>query len=306
MITALAGGVGASKLLAGLSLVAPPESISVITNTGDDIKLFSLYISPDTDIVIYSLAGIVNPEMGWGIKGDTFHCLKALQQLGGEGWFSLGDRDLATHLWRTQLLREGITLSEITERLRLTFGVSSRIIPMTHSYVPTQIVTDQGVLHFQEYLVKRRAEPRVKEIYFANIATAQPAPAVASAIAKAETVIICPSNPLISIGPILAVPGIRDLLLQTSAKVVAVSPVVGGRSLKGPTDRMLADLGREVSALEVARMYQDFLDVYVIDELDAHLRPAIEALGLRVEVTQTIMSGMAERVALAKMVLAAG
>jgi LPPG:FO 2-phospho-L-lactate transferase len=306
MITALAGGVGASKLLAGLSLVAPPESISVITNTGDDIKLFSLYISPDTDIVIYSLAGIVNPEMGWGIKGDTFHCLKALQQLGGEGWFSLGDRDLATHLWRTQLLREGITLSEITERLRLTFGVSSRIIPMTDSYVPTQIVTDQGVLHFQEYLVKRRAEPRVKEIYFANIATAQPAPAVASAIAKAETVIICPSNPLISIGPILAVPGIRDLLLQTSAKVVAVSPVVGGRSLKGPTDRMLADLGREVSALEVARMYQDFLDVYVIDELDAHLRPAIEALGLRVEVTQTIMPGIAERVALAKMVLAAG
>jgi LPPG:FO 2-phospho-L-lactate transferase len=306
MITALAGGVGASKLLAGLSLVVPPESISVITNTGDDIKLFSLYISPDTDIVIYSLAGIVNPEMGWGIKGDTFHCLKALQQLGGEGWFSLGDRDLATHLWRTQLLREGITLSEITERLRLTFGVSSRIIPMTDSYVPTQIVTDQGVLHFQEYLVKRRAEPRVKEIYFANIATAQPAPAVASAIALAETVIICPSNPLISIGPILAVPGIRDLLLQTSAKVVAVSPVVGGRSLKGPTDRMLADLGREVSALEVARMYQDFLDVYVIDELDAHLRPAIEALGLRVEVTQTIMPGIAERVALAKMVLAAG
>ena len=306
MITALAGGVGAAKLLTGLSLVVPPASISVITNTGDDIKLFSLYISPDTDIVIYSLAGIVNPETGWGIKGDTFHCLKAFQQLGGEGWFSLGDRDLATHLWRTQLLREGITLSEITERLRLTFGVSSRIIPMTDSYVPTQIVTDQGVLHFQEYLVKRRAEPRVKEIYFANIATAQPAPAVASAIALAETVIICPSNPLISIGPILAVPGIRDLLHQTSARVVAVSPVVGGRSLKGPTDRMLADLGREVSALEVARMYQDFLDVYVIDELDAHLKPAIEALGLRVAVTQTIMPGIAERVALAKMVLATG
>ena len=306
MITALAGGVGASKLLVGLSLVVPPESISVITNTGDDIKLFSLYISPDTDIVIYSLAGIVNPETGWGIKGDTFHCLKALQQLGGEGWFSLGDRDLATHLWRTQLLRERITLSEITERLRLTFGVQSRIIPMTDSYVPTQIVTDQGVLHFQEYLVKRRAAPQVKEIYFANIAAAQPAPAVASAIAQAETVIICPSNPLISIGPILAVPGIRDLLLQTSAKVVAVSPVVGGRSLKGPTDRMLTDLGREVSALEVARMYQDFLDVYVIDELDAHLKPAIEALGLRVEVAQTIMAGMAERVSLAKMVLATG
>ena len=306
MITALAGGVGASKLLAGLSLVVPPESISVITNTGDDIKLFSLYISPDTDIVIYSLAGIVNPETGWGVDGDTFHCLEAFQQLGGEGWFNLGDRDLATHLWRTELLRQGITLSEITERLRLRFGVAAHIIPMTDSYVPTQIVTDQGILHFQEYLVKRRAEPRVKEIYFANIATAQPAPAVASAIALAETVIICPSNPLISIGPILAVPGIRNLLRQTRAKVVAVSPVVGGRSLKGPTDRMLADLGREVSALEVARMYQDFIDVYIIDEQDAYLKPAIEALGLRVEVTQTIMTGITEKIALAKLVLAIG
>lgn len=305
MITALAGGVGASKLLVGLSRVVPPESITVITNTGDDIELFGLYISPDTDIVTYTLAGVVEPQTGWGIRGDTFHCLGVLQQFGAEGWFNLGDKDLATHIWRTQLLHQGITLSEITDRIRLSFRIATRIIPMTDAYVPTRIVSDEGVLHFQEYLVKRRAKPRVKEIYFQNIESAKPAPAVAPAIAEAKTIIICPSNPLISIGPILAVPGIRSLLRETKAKVIGISPVVGGKSLKGPTDRMLADLGREVSALEVARMYQDILDVYVIDEQDAHLRPEIEALGLRVEVTQTVMSGLRERIGLAKTVLAA-
>ncbi|MGH9904343.1 MAG: 2-phospho-L-lactate transferase [Pyrinomonadaceae bacterium] len=306
MITALAGGVGAAKLLTGLIRVVPPEEISVITNTGDDIVLFGLYISPDTDITIYSLAGVVNPQTGWGIENDTFHCFKGIQQLGGEGWFNLGDRDLATHIWRTALLRQGVTLSEITERMRQLFGLAARIIPMTDSYVPTRIVTDEGVLHFQEYLVKRRAEPRVKEIYFENINAAKPSPATVSAIGDAEMIIVCPSNPLISIGPILAVPGMRDLLRQTRAKVVAVSPVVGGKSLKGPTDRMLADLGYEVSALKVAGMYQDFLDVYIIDEQDAALRPALEALGVRVVVAQTVMLGIPEKVALAGAVLAAG
>lgn len=304
MITALAGGVGAAKLLSGLSRVVPPEEISIISNTGDDIELFGLHISPDIDINVYSLAGVVNQHTGWGIADDTFHCLKVLEKLGGENWFNLGDKDLATHIWRTELLRQGIQLSEITDRLRRSFGVASRIIPMTDAYVPTRIVTDEGVLHFQEYMVKRRTEPRVREIYFDNIAAAKPAPAVASAIAEAEMVVICPSNPLISIGPILAVPGLRDLLRQTKAKVVAVSPVVGGKSLKGPTDRMLAELGREVSALEVARMYQDFVDVYVIDEQDAQLRSEIEALGLHVEVTQTVMRGMPEKIALARAVLA--
>ncbi|MGH9874358.1 MAG: 2-phospho-L-lactate transferase [Pyrinomonadaceae bacterium] len=306
MITALAGGVGAAKLLTGLNRVVPSEEISIITNTGDDIVLFGLYISPDTDITVYTLAGIVNADTGWGIANDTFHCLKALERLGGERWFNLGDGDLATHIWRTELLQQGVTLAEITERMSKSFGVTARVIPMTNSYVPTRIVTDEGVLHFQEYLVKRRAEPRVKEIYFDNIASATPSPAAVWAIREAEMVIICPSNPLISIGPILTVPGMRDLLRQTKAMVVAVSPVVGGRSLKGPTDRMLADLGREVSALEVARMYQDFVDVYVIDEQDARLRPAIEALGLRVEVTQTVMRGITERVTLARTVLAVG
>lgn len=304
MITALAGGVGAAKLLTGLTQVVPPEEISVISNTGDDIELFGLHISPDIDITVYTLAGVVDKHTGWGIADDTFHCLKALESLGGQNWFNLGDRDLATHIWRTDLMRQGVPLSEITDRMRSSFGLAARVIPMTDSYVPTRIVTDEGVLHFQEYLVKRRAEPRVREIYFENIAGAKPTPPAVSAITDAEMVIICPSNPLISIGPILAVPGMRDLLRRTKAKVVAVSPVVGGKSLKGPTDRMLADLGREVSALEVARMYQDFIDVYIIDELDATLRAPIEALGLRVEVTQTVMRGVPEKVALARAVLA--
>lgn len=306
MITALAGGVGAAKLLLGLSHVVHPEEISVISNTGDDIELFGLHISPDIDITVYTLAGVVNQHCGWGIADDTFHCLKVLERLGGENWFNLGDQDLAIHIWRTEQLRQGVSLSEITDRLRRSFGVASRVVPMTDSYVPTRIVTNEGVLHFQEYLVKRHAEPRVKEIYFDNIDGAKPSPGAAKAIAEADVIIICPSNPLISIGPILAVPGMLDLLRQTKAQVVAVSPVVGGKSLKGPTDRMLADLGREVSALEVARMYQDFVDIYVLDEQDAQLKPEIEALGLRVEVLQTVMRGLPEKVALARTLLDLG
>jgi LPPG:FO 2-phospho-L-lactate transferase len=304
MITALAGGVGASKLLRGLSRVVAPENLTVITNTGDDIELLGLYISPDTDIVTYTLAGVVNPQTGWGIREDTFNCLEALTQLGAERWFNLGDKDLATHILRTQLLRQGLTLSEVADRFRLSLGVATRIIPMTNTYVPTRIVTQEGVLHFQEYLVKRHAEPRVKQIYFENIEAATPAPGVVQAIVDAEIIVICPSNPLISIGPILAVPGLRHLLRESQRKVVAVSPVVGGRSLKGPTDRMLADLGREVSALEVARMYQDLIGAFIIDEQDVELIPEIAALGPRVAVTQTVMSGLPEMIKLAEAVVA--
>jgi len=304
MITALAGGVGAAKLLTGLSRVVAPDKLAVIANTGDDIVLFGLHISPDIDINIYTLAGVVNPKTGWGVENDTFRCLQGLERLGCEGWFNLGDCDLAVHIWRTHLLRQGIPLTEITEQMRRMFGLASRIIPMTDTYVPTRIVTDEGELHFQEYIVKRSAQPHVKSIYFENIAAAEPPLAAVSAISEAELIVICPSNPLISIGPILAVPGMRNLLLKTKAEVVAVSPVVGGRSLKGPTDRMLADLGHEVSALEVARMYQDFVDVYIIDEQDTQLTPAIEGLGLRVKVTQTVMGGLQEKIELAKAVLA--
>ncbi len=244
MITALAGGVGASKFLEGLSRVAPPEEISIIVNTGDDIEMFGLYIAPDLDIVTYTLAGAVNPETGWGLAGDTFNCLEQL--LGytqTERWFNLGDRDLAAHIFRAQQLRQGLPLSEIAERLRTALGVKSRVLPMTDTHTPTTIITAEGEMHFQEYLVKRRAQPKVTGIRFEYIESAKPAPGVAEAVLSSDAIIICPSNPLISIGPILAVPGMRDLLERAEAPVVAISPVVGGASLKGPTDRMLADLG---------------------------------------------------------------
>jgi LPPG:FO 2-phospho-L-lactate transferase len=300
-ITALAGGVGASKLLEGLGRAIPPEDISIIVNTGDDIELFGLYIAPDLDIVTYTLADLVNPATGWGIKDDSFHCLEHLLcYTGSERWFNLGDRDLATHIFRTQMMREGRELSEIAEKVRTALGVKSRIIPMTDTHTPTTIITDEGDLHFQEYLVKRRAQPRVKGIRFENIEAARPAPGVAEAILEADAVIICPSNPLISIGPILAVPGILDLLKATKANRVAISPVVGGASLKGPTDQMLIDLGMESSAKQVAALYANFLDIFILDRRDEKTKEEIERLGMKVIVTDTVMTDADKKLALAK------
>ena len=306
MITALAGGVGASKFLDGLTRVAAPEEISIIVNTGDDIEMFGLYIAPDLDIVTYTLAGMVNRETGWGLAGDTFNCLEQL--LGytqTERWFNLGDRDLATHIFRAQQMRQGHTLSEIAERVRTALGVKSPILPMTDTHTPTTIITGEGEMHFQEYLVKRRAQPKVTGIRFENIESAKPAPGVAEAILQSDSVIICPSNPLISIGPVLAVPGLRDLLKQTKATVAAISPVVGGASLKGPTDRMLADLGVQVSAAQVARLYSDIADVFILDVQDETAKPEIENLGLKVCVTDTVMSGLEEKIRLAAVTLEA-
>jgi LPPG:FO 2-phospho-L-lactate transferase len=306
LITALAGGVGASKLLEGLSRAMPPEDISIVVNTGDDIELFGLYIAPDLDIVTYTLAGLVNPATGWGINDDSFRCLELLlRYTGDERWFNLGDRDLATHLFRTQRLRQGQKLSEIAETVRSALGVKSRILPMTDTHTPTTIMTDEGDLHFQEYLVKRRAQPAVRGIRFEHIETARPAPGVAAAILEAGAVIICPSNPLISIGPILAVPGMRDLLKDTKATRLAISPVVGGASLKGPTDRMLADLGMKVSAKQVAMLYAEFLDIFIIDRQDEEAKEEIEQLGMKVIVTDTVMSDADKKLALAKDVIAA-
>jgi LPPG:FO 2-phospho-L-lactate transferase len=306
MITALAGGVGASKFLDGLSRVAAPEEISIIVNTGDDIEMFGLYVAPDLDIVTYTLAGVVNPETGWGLAGDTFNCLEQL--LGytqTERWFNLGDRDLAAHIFRAQLMRQGRSLSEIAEGLRTALGVKSRILPMTDTHTPTTIITDEGEMHFQEYLVKRRAQPKISGIRFENIESAKPAPGIAEAIMRSDAIVICPSNPLISIGPILAVPGLRDMLERAEAPVVAISPVVGGASLKGPTDRMLADLGMQVSATQVAQIYSDIADVFILDVQDESAKPEIENLGLKVCVTDTVMSGLGEKVRLAKFTLEA-
>ncbi len=306
MIIALAGGVGASKLLDGLSRVVPAEDLSIIVNTGDDIELFGLYIAPDLDIVTYTLAGLVNPATGWGLAGDTFHCIDQLiDYTGGERWFNLGDRDLATHIFRTAQMRAGYSLTEIAGMIRSGLGVQSIILPMTDTHTPTMIVTDEGEMHFQEYLVKRRAQPRVKGIRFEKIESARPSAGVAEAIGQAEAVVICPSNPLISIGPILAVPGMRAMIEKTSATVIAVSPVVGGASLKGPTDRMLSDLGMEVSATQVARMYADLLDIYIIDRCDADAKSEIEDLGLKVIVAQTVMNDLSDKIGLAQTLIKA-
>lgn len=306
MITALAGGVGASKFLDGLTQAMAPEEISVIVNTGDDIEMFGLYIAPDLDIVTYTLAGVVNPDFGWGINSDTFYCLDLLLRYTEQDrWFNLGDRDLATHIFRTQMMRSGKTLTEIADQIRQTLGVKSRILPMTDTHTPTTIITEQGEMHFQEYLIKNRAQPVVEGIRFENIESAKPAPGVAEAILDAEALILCPSNPLISIGPILSVPGIRDLLKQTLAKVAVISPVVAGESLKGPTDKMLQDLGLEVTALQIAKLYEDIADIFVLDEQDKALQPVIESLGLKVVVTDTVMRNKEKKRNLAETTLTA-
>jgi LPPG:FO 2-phospho-L-lactate transferase len=304
MLTTIAGGVGASKLLEGLCRAISPEELSIIVNTGDDIELFGLYIAPDLDIVTYTLAGMVNPATGWGIQEDSYHCLdQLLRYCGDERWFNLGDRDLATHIFRTQMMRAGRSLSEVTEIIRKTLGVGARIIPMTDAHTPTIIISDEGELHFQEYLVRRRAQPRVRSIRFDKIETARPAPGIAEAILQAEAIIICPSNPLISIGPIFAVPGIIDLLKETKAPILAISPIVGGASLKGPSDRMMADLGMDVSAQQVSRIYAGLIDAYIIDQMDVAAKPVIEQAGLRVFVTDTVMQNADKKLELAKFTL---
>lgn len=302
-ITALAGGVGASKLLLGLYQEMDPEALTIIVNTGDDVVLHGLKISPDLDIVTYTLAGIVDAEKGWGIRGETFHALKRLAAYGRPDWFNLGDRDLATHIHRSALLEEGRTLSEAAESIRMALGVKAKILPMTDNPVPTIIETNEGAMHFQKYLVKRRAEPIVEGIRFTGVEQARPAPGVLEAIREAGRVIVCPSNPLISIGPILAVPGVRGELRARKDDVVAVCPIVGGKSLKGPSDKMLAQLGYEATASGVAKLYTDFSGTFVIDPLDKGQAAAISALGISVAIMPTVMKTLAQKRKLARALL---
>jgi LPPG:FO 2-phospho-L-lactate transferase len=302
-ITALAGGVGASKLLLGLYEVMDPSLLTTIVNTGDDIVLHGLKISPDLDIVTYTLAGIVDASKGWGFQGETFHALKRLAAYGRPNWFNLGDRDLATHIHRTALLSEGKTLSQAADSIRTALGVKSRILPMSDSPVPTIIDSNEGPLHFQEYLVKRRAEPIVKGIRFENVESARPAPGVLEAIRDADRILVCPSNPLISIGPILAVPGIRDELRARKEKVFAVCPIVGGKSLKGPSDKMLAQLGHDSTALGVVKLYAEFTGTFVIDPADKSHSAAISALGMKVAVFPTVMKTLSQKRKLARAIL---
>jgi LPPG:FO 2-phospho-L-lactate transferase len=303
MITALAGGVGAARFLTGLVRLVPEEELTVIVNTGDNITLHGLYISPDTDIITYTLAEIVGEKKGWGIRGDTFSCLDALKKLGEETWFKLGDKDIATHLYRTALLREGIKLSEVTKRIASAFGLKLAVLPMTDNVFETRIKTMEGDFHFEEYFVRRRARDEVLGVNFFGAEKAKPAPGVLDAIANSELIVICPSNPIVSIGTILEIKGIREGLLKTQARKVAISPIVGGSPIKGPADKLLRGLGHEVSAFGVAELYRDFLDTFVIDTVDSKERARIEELGVGVKVTNTIMGDLEAKVSLARTVL---
>jgi LPPG:FO 2-phospho-L-lactate transferase len=299
-ITALAGGVGAARLLAGLSSILPPSSLTVIVNTGDDFDWMGLRICPDLDTVVYTLAGRANPATGWGVRDDTFAMLDELSALGGPSWFRIGDRDLATHLHRTNLLRTGVPLSGATRSICIRRGVAARILPMCDSPVPTLVHTVEGDLPFQEYFVHRRCEPVVRGFSYENAGSARPAEGVLDAIDQADAVVVCPSNPFISIGPILAIPGIRDALRARTRAVMAVSPIIAGQAVKGPTAAMLAQLGHEVSAAGVAALYCDFAGVFVLDTADGGLVETVSRLGVEPRVTPVLMATDEARVDLAR------
>jgi len=303
LVTALAGGVGAARFLRGLVRVIDPVKLTVIVNTGDDEEFFGLSVSPDLDTITYTLAGAVDASKGWGLPDETFRCLNALGRYYPENWFGLGDADLATHLFRTQQLRQGKTLSEVTAATARTWNVASTVLPMSNDPVRTFVHTEAGALPFQEYFVKRRSEGTVSKVELRGIDTATAAPGVCEAIRSAHLVIFPPSNPIVSIGPILALPGVRAALRETAAPIIAISPLVAGKPIKGPADRLLSGLGIDVSVSGVAGLYRDFLDTFVIDTQDLQQKSRLEELGISVIVTDTIMSDMEKSVALAQVVV---
>jgi LPPG:FO 2-phospho-L-lactate transferase len=306
-VVELAGGVGGAKLGEGLQAIVG-DRLTVIVNTGDDTERHGLLVCADHDTVMYTLAGLENPEFGWGLAGDSWAVMHALERYGEEGWFRLGDRDLATHIVRTDRLRRGERLTDVLVGLQRALGVAGTILPMADEPVRTQVRTDDGWLDFQDYFVRLRQVHDVHEVRFAGIEAARPTAEVVAALGVAEIVVIAPSNPIVSIGPILAVPGMPELLdgaRRRGARIVAVSGIIGGKALKGPADRMLASLGHESTALGVARGYAGLIDAFVLDTVDAALAPAVEALGVRVVVTDTIMTDDSSRARLAREVLAA-
>ncbi|MEP6681279.1 MAG: 2-phospho-L-lactate transferase [Chloroflexota bacterium] len=300
-VALLAGGVGGAKLAHGFQQVLPAGGLSVVVNVADDLELFGLHVSPDLDTVLYTLAGLANPETGWGIAGDTFAALPLLERYGEPAWFRIGDRDLATHVRRTRLLRDGASLTDATAAMATALGISSRILPATDDAVRTFIGTDSGELDFQTYFVQRGQRDEVRSVRLAGIDDARPSAAALAALADADLVVLAPSNPIVSIGPILALPGMREALSNRPS--VAVSPIVAGQALRGPADRMLGSLGHEVSALGVARLYVGVVQRFVIDEADAQLAPAIEALGMQAEVRATVMRSDADRARLAEAII---
>ena len=303
MIVVLAGGIGAARFLAGLVRVVPQNQITIIGNVGDDFEIHGLHISPDLDIVLYTLARVVNPSKGWGFRGDTFECQKMLRQYGRETWFNLGDRDLATHIYRTEQLRKGRLLSEVTQHLVRRFGLRIKLFPATDDSFQTYVATNNGRMHFEEYMVKKQTRPRVRRVTFEGSRLATPGNHVIESIGAAKGVIISPSNPIVSIGAILGVPGIRPALQETKAKVVGISPIVAGKTVKGPADKLMKGLGLKSSALGVAEYYRDFLDTLIIDRADSRLVPDIENLGIKPVVTNTLMRKMTDKISLARIAI---
>jgi len=311
VLVTLCGGVGAARMLSGLVRVVPPEEITAIVNVGDDMVLHGLHISPDLDTVTYTLAGLDNRETGWGVAGETWHVMDELGRLGGEDWFRLGDRDLATHLFRTGRLREGAALSDVTAAIARRRGIGVRLLPVSDDPVRTMMTLAEGTdlgppgteVAFQDYFVRLRHDVAVRGVRFEGGDAARPAPGVLEALDAAERIVVCPSNPVVSIGPLLAVPGLRDALVSARQRTVAVSPIVAGAALKGPADRLMAELGTEPSVVGVARLYSRWVGTLVIDTSDAHLGAAVEAEGMRCVVSPTVMDSPERATELALVVI---
>jgi LPPG:FO 2-phospho-L-lactate transferase len=302
-VALLAGGTGGTKLAHGFAQVLPGDDLAVIVNVGDDLELHGLHVSPDVDALLYTLGGLIDTERGWGVRGDTSTAHAMLERYGAPSWFRLGDADLATHIHRTHLMRAGATLTEATAAMASTLGIGARVLPATDDPVRTRVETDAGVLDFQDYFVRLRHEPEVRGVQLAGLETARAAAAAVEAIAAADLVVIGPSNPVVSIGPILALPELRAAVEASSAVRVAVSPIVAGAALKGPADRMLRSLGHEATALGVAKMYADLVHRFVLDDADADLARDVAALGMEADVLPTVMRTEADRAALARAVM---
>jgi LPPG:FO 2-phospho-L-lactate transferase len=305
VITVLTGGTGGAKFAQGLAEIVPQTDLSFIVNTGDDMRWWGLHVSPDPDSIIYALAGLLSRDRGWGIHGDTFWCLEHMRCLGAETWFQLGDRDLATHLRRTQLLASGLTLTEATATIAAALGVRARVLPMSDSPVSTVLRTPGAELRFEEYFVRERHNVAVLSVTYLGASCAAPAPGVVEAILQAEAVLLAPSNPVTSVGPILAVPGVRQALCSTRAPVIAVSPIVAGAAVSGPASELMRAVKLNPSATGIAHAYRDFADALVIDHRDAAESASIEELGFRPVVTSALMASMTEKIALARTALEA-
>jgi LPPG:FO 2-phospho-L-lactate transferase len=305
-VLALAGGTGGAKLALGLARVLPPEQLVIVVNTGDDECFHGLHVSPDLDTIMYTLAGLVNQETGWGLAGDTFKALGMLRIYDADTWFNLGDLDLATHVRRTQLLGQGLSLSQVTNELCRRLGVEHQVVPMSDGPVRTVLSTDGGDLPMQTYFVRHRSEPKVSSIAYVGAESAEASPSFSAAMAEADLVVFCPSNPFLSVGPILAVPGVRENMAQepSSQLRVGVSPIVGGSAIKGPAAKIMSELGHEVSCVGVAKIYQDICDVFVMDVQDRALALEIQELGITPLVTSTIMETEEDKIALAREILA--